>query len=123
MMISIQLVGDQELIARFDEMPAAVHAALLKKVTFYALKLEAYVKKNKLSGQVLNRKSGRLIRSIQNKVESVAQAVWGRVFSTGDVPYAGIQEFGGKTSPHIILPKRASVLAWASSAQLDCGRS
>jgi len=112
MIVTITVVGDKELSAKFESMPAAVHAALLQKVSGLVLKLEAYVKTRKLSGQVLNRKKGALIRSIGSKVEQATQAVWGIVFQSSDVPYGGIHEYGGTTSAHIIIPKKASVLAF-----------
>lgn len=113
MLMNVTLVGDKELIAHLQRMPGAVQAALKIKVTQLALQLENYVKTRKLNGQVLNRISGRLARSIANKVTATAAEVIARVFSSGDVKYAGIHEFGGKTSPHIIEPKKASVLAFA----------
>lgn len=116
MLVTITVVGDKELSAKFESMPAAVHAALLQKVSALTLKLEAFVKTRKLSGQVLNRKTGALIRSIGSKVEQTAQAVWGIVFQSSDVVYGGIHEYGGMTSAHIILPKKASVLAFVGKA-------
>lgn len=113
MLINVTLVGDRELIARLEKMPAGVQNALRIKVTALALKLEARVKTQKLNGQVLNRITGRLARSISNKIEVASQSVWARVFSSGDVKYAGIHEYGGRTPPHIIEPKKASVLAFA----------
>lgn len=115
MLLNVTLVGDRELIARLDRMPGAVQAALRLKVMELALKLENYVKTQKLNGQVLNRITGRLARSIANKVTSSAKEVFARVFSSGDVKYAGIHEFGGTTAPHIIEPKKASVLAFAGA--------
>ena len=112
MLVSITVKGDRELMARLDKMPLAVQAALTVKVRSLALRLEAWVKTRKLNGQVLNRITGRLARSIQNKVETAAHFVLARVFSSGDVKYAGIHEFGGKTAPHIIEPKKANVLAF-----------
>lgn len=113
MLLNVTLVGDKELIARLQKMPGAVQAALKIKVTQLALKLERYIKTQKLNGQVLNRISGRLARSIAHKVTASAKEVIARVFSSGDVKYAGIHEFGGKTMPHVIEPKKASVLAFA----------
>lgn len=113
MLLSITVMGDKALIARLEKMPHAVQAALAIKVRQLALRLEAYVKTRKLNGQVLNRISGRLARSIANKVTVTVNSVIAKVFSSGDVKYAGIHEFGGKTAPHIIEPKKASVLAFA----------
>lgn len=115
MLMNITLVGDRELVLRLQRMPGAVEAALRIKVTELALRLENYIKTQKLNGQVLNRISGRLARSIANKVTASTHEIMARVFSSGDVKYAGIHEFGGKTSPHIIEPKKASVLAFAGA--------
>jgi len=115
MIVNVTLTGGKELIANFKSMAPAIHAALLKKVTTLALKLERHVKVDKLNGQVLNRISGALARSIHSKVEQIATAVSGIVFSSGDVKYARIHEYGGTTSPHIIEPKKASVLAFAGA--------
>lgn len=111
-MISMVLTGDRALIARFERMPAAVQAALLRKVHELSLRLVHFIQTQKLSGQVLNRKSGRLMRSIGSKVEQSAKAVFGVVFQSSDVPYGAIHEFGGRTAAHVILPKKASVLAF-----------
>lgn len=97
-MLNITVSGDKELIARIEAMPAAVHAALLRKVTVLALKLEAKIKTDKLSGQVLNVRSGALRRSISNAVEDSSTKITGRAFSSGDVKYAAIHEFGFKGS-------------------------
>ena len=113
-MLSVTVVGDKELIARFDAMPAKLHAALLRKVYELALKLEAKVKNDKLSGQVLNHKSGNLWRSIQNKVTDSATSVVGQVYSAGDVKYAAIHEFGGHIPARIIEAKNAKSLALRS---------
>lgn len=106
-MIQIGLEGDKALIAKLQRMPAAVQQVLLNKFTALAIKLEAYIKNQKLAGQVLNRKSGALARSINHRVVSAVNSITAYVFSAGDVKYAAIHEYGGKTSPHLILPKNA----------------
>lgn len=93
-------------------MPSAVNEALFRKVTILSLKLENLVKTGKLNGQVLNRVTGALARSIHSKVDRNTASVIGRVFSSGDVKYARIHEYGGKTAPHIIEPKNAKALAF-----------
>jgi len=115
MILSATLVGDKELIQRLESLPKAVQAALRVKVTALSLKLEAKVKRDKLNGQVLNRITGRLARSISHKVDVDAHSVYGRVFSSGDVKYAAIHEFGGTTAPHIIYPKKALALSFVNS--------
>lgn len=55
--------------------------------------------------------TGRLSRSIGNEIAETPADVTGTVYSRG-VPYARIQEYGGQTRPHVILPRNASVLAF-----------
>lgn len=110
MIVNVTVTGDKAIMARLDRFPAAVHMALKIKITQLALRLERWVKTRKLNGQVLNRISGRLARSIANKVTDSQFLILARVYSSGDVKYAGIHEFGGRTAPHVIVPKRAKAL-------------
>ena len=114
MLLSVIMTGDRQLVAKLDNMPAALKQALLVKVTQLTLRLEKKVKTEKLNGQVLNRITGNLARSIASKVDQGPESVTGRVFSSGDVKYAAIHEFGGQTAPHLILPKKAQALAFTS---------
>ena len=110
-LLNVTVTGDRELIARLCAMPSKVHEALLRKMTELDLNLEAKVK-DKLSGQVLNVRTGALRRSIFGTVQGTPVSVVGKVASSGDVKYAAIHEFGGTTAPHDILPNKASVLAF-----------
>lgn len=108
-MITISVENDQEVILRLRRLPENVRKSLLKKVTSLTLKLERRVKE-KLSGQVLNVRTGALRRSIFSRVTETRTEIVGRVASSGDVKYAGIHEFGGVTSPHTIEAKRGQAL-------------
>lgn len=94
-MFTVSLAGGAELIERLDAMPAVVKAVLQTKVNALAIQLQAHVVRDKLSGQVLNVRSGALRRSIQETVEATDTSVTGKVFSAGDVKYAAIHEYGG----------------------------
>ena len=111
--ITVGLVGFNELADRLEKYAPEVRVALQRKVTEFALLLEAYVKTNKLSGQVLNKITGSLSASIQHRVEAVGSAIWGFVFSAGDVKYAAIHEYGGVIPAHDIYPTKAQALAFA----------
>lgn len=104
------LRGQQDLIARLDRMPPAVHELLVRKIRVLALRLQAHIQRDKLSGQVLKVRTGALRRSIFQMVFESATRVIGRVYSSGDVKYARIHELGGRTSPHIIRPRKAQAL-------------
>jgi phage gpG-like protein len=112
-MSALEVQGLDETSARFDAYPAALQAALGAKATELAATLTDLVK-NKLSGAVLNTSSGALRDSIAASVTADADGVLASVGSEGDVKYAAIQEYGGKTSAHEILPVKGDVLAFVA---------
>ena len=112
-MFALEVRGLDETSARFDAYPAALQAALGAKATELATALADLVK-NKLSGAVLNTSSGALRDSIAAGVTADSDGVLASVGSEGDVKYAAIQEYGGKTSAHEILPVKGDVLAFVS---------
>ena len=112
-MFALEVRGLDETSARFDAYPAALQAALGAKATELATALADLVK-NKLSGAVLNTSSGALRDSIAAGVTADSDGVLASVGSEGDVKYAAIQEYGGKTSAHEILPVKGDVLAFVA---------
>lgn len=122
-MLNVVLEGDDKLQARLASMPARIRAELFKTVYAKALKLEGYIKQNKLQGQVLGHRSGALWRSIQNKVTQSDNRVEGVVYSSGDVKYAGFWEYGGTIPPHIIEPKRGEALAFLMNGKMVFAKS
>lgn len=65
--------------------------------------------RQKMTNDVLQVHSGKLLASVKNEMVENAHEVFGRVYSHG-VPYANIQERGGTTRPHVILPRNAKAL-------------
>lgn len=121
-MITVKLVGKQKVIASLTKMPASVQAMLYQKSLTLAIYLQNYIRSQKLSGQVLNVRTGDLRRSIQQVVTQSAKRVLARVFSAGDVKYAGIHEFGGRTGPHMIYPRKGDVLAFMAGGKMRFAR-
>ena len=111
-MSALEVQGLEETRAQLDAYPAALQAALSAKATELAAALADLVKDNKLSGAVLKTSSGALRDSIAASVTADADGVLASVGSEGDVKYAAIQEYGGKTSAHEILPVKGNVLAF-----------
>jgi phage gpG-like protein len=111
-MFALELHGIEETSAQIEGYPAALQAALSAKATELAAALADLVKNDKLSGAVLNTRSGALSESIMTSVTADADSVLASVGSEGDVKYAAIQEYGGKTSAHEILPAKADVVAF-----------
>jgi phage gpG-like protein len=111
-MLTFALSGDDALAARFDAFPDALRAALSAKAETLALALADTVRLDKLSGQVLAARSGALRDSIAADVAAEGEAIVATVGSVGELKYAAIQEYGGKTAAHEILPVKARALAF-----------
>lgn len=91
-MITAYLVGESELMARMDKMYPNAQKGLLEAVTRLAIQLQRHVMQDKLSGQVLNVRTGTLRRSINERVEQQATSTTGTVGT--NVDYAARFEYG-----------------------------
>lgn len=111
-MLSLEITGTKEFVDRLNASPDVIRRALIAKVTALTLRLEAHVKQDKLSGQVLHAKTGRLRRAVASRVQEVNGQIIGTVYVSNDVPYARIHEYGGKTQAHEIVPVKAKALAF-----------
>ena len=98
--------------AALAAMPGRLHDALSGKANNLAAALQAKIQE-KLSGTVLNSKTGALARSIVATIDDSAADISVRIASSGDIKYAAIQEYGGIIPPHEILPDKAKALAFA----------
>ncbi|MDE3175056.1 MAG: hypothetical protein KGM15_02980 [Pseudomonadota bacterium] len=87
-------------------------ARLEAKARDLAAALATKVRDEKLSGQALQSRSGALKASISADVSVNGSALNATVGSFGDVKYAAIQEYGGRTGAHEILPTKAQALAF-----------
>ena len=117
-MLTFTLSGDDALDARLDAFSAALGGALAAKAETLALALADAVKLDKLSGQVLAARSGALRDSIEAEVSADGGAIVATVGSLGDLSYAAIQEYGGKTGAHEILPVKGKVLAFVAGGAM-----
>lgn len=115
-MLKIGLEGQETLAERLGAFPDLLREALADKVDALAQALYQQVVGVNLSGGVLNARSGRLRDSIETQVSKDGQ-IGAEIFSSGDVPYAAIQEFGGKTAAHEILPDKAKALAFVMNGK------
>ena len=113
-MFALTLDGLEDASARLEAYPAALAASLDAKAAELAAALVDLVQNDKLSGAVLNLRSGALRDSIVASISADADGVVASVDSVGDVNYAAIQEYGGKTSAHEILPVKAQALAFVA---------
>lgn len=95
-MIKGWLLGGEDLVKRLTAAPQDIQNALQTSVSRMALRLLARVKADKLSGQALKVKTGRLRRSINQRVVREGTGVYGYVGT--NVDYGRIHEYGFKGS-------------------------
>ena len=91
---NVEFVRGKNVTAWLEAMPARVHDELHRTVQRLVIKLLGIVQREKLQGQVLGHRSGRLSRSIEQKVTDEPDSIVGRVFSNATVKYAAIHEYG-----------------------------
>jgi phage gpG-like protein len=106
------LEGADTLDQQLASLPADLLARLEEKARQLAASLADKVREEKLSGGVLQIRTGALKASISSDISIDGNQVNATVGSFGDVKYAAIQEYGGRTSAHEILPDKAQALAF-----------
>jgi phage gpG-like protein len=97
-------------------MPDRVRQALSRKATMLAAALQGKIQQ-KLSGTVLNARTGALARSIVATVDDTGADIAVRIGPSADIKYAAIHEFGGTIPPHEIVPNKAKALAFAAGGK------
>jgi phage gpG-like protein len=121
-MLSLSLEGLQALDAKLSGYPDALAASLGKASDLLASALVAKIVGDKLAGGVLQSGTGALAASISSEVISGSDGILATVRSSG-VKYAAIQEFGGKTPAHEILPLKGQALAFIANGAQRFARS
>jgi hypothetical protein len=104
-------------IAKLDASTEKLHSAASNAVAECSNRLFSIVQ-GKLSGEVLNVRSGALRRSIRVDSVEIAKRISARVFSDGSVPYARIQEYGGRVNIPANAPRQAKALAFAWNGRM-----
>lgn len=124
-MFSATVVGLVQLNTKLDDLAPAVQDRVRLFFGIFLARLRAQVKDNiavifdrgPRDSRGRFKARGALYNSIQMATIEEGGEIIGRVYSQG-VPYALIQEEGGHTGPHTIVPRVASVLAFSGPAGL-----
>lgn len=111
-MIALEIIGADRVITRLGESPDKIRAAAKSSLGIWATELAGYIKTEKLSGQVLNRISGRLSSSVHPVSEQSGSSVSGGAGGGAGVPYAEIHEFGGLIPAHQVVAKNAAAMCF-----------
>lgn len=116
MNIRLDIVGFDTQVARLkgmgDRVPVVMRRAMNESVHL----IHSKVMEEKLLGQVLNRRTGNLLRNIRSEVVQIGllatktMGLLGRVFVGSGAPYGKIHEFGGTVQIPEIVPKNKKAL-------------
>lgn len=101
-MLTFALEGEEAIISKLKSMDKDIHASLLKTITKLSIQLQANIKQDKLSGQVLKTRTGTLRRSINMKVEQSSTSITGKVGIGKDAAKYGVMhEYGFTGSENV----------------------
>ncbi len=120
-MLGVSLDGVAALDAALDSYAGDLADALAAKADVLAQALVDKIRNEKLAGEVLQSRSGALAASIAAEISSDPEQIVATISSQG-VEYAAIQEYGGETSAHEILPSKAAALAFVVNGALRFAR-
>jgi phage gpG-like protein len=109
--ITANLRGDVRAVTRITHVKDNMRDAVRNRVVTITERLFGRVYAN-LAGGVLQVRTGALLSGLAILFSESGTAVTGQVVVKG-VSYADIQERGGQTAAHIIMPRTATVLAFA----------
>ncbi|MBY4799899.1 hypothetical protein K6W78_07770 [Burkholderia cepacia] len=105
-----QVKGESQVIARIGRIVPNVRNALVQRVQRLVIALQVHVVADKLSGQVLNVRTGRLRRSVNQAVTTTDTTITG-VVST-PVEYAPVHEYGFQGVVTVKEHLRQVTMAW-----------
>ncbi len=109
-MITGYLIGDKEVIGRFEKMEGSVRASLHRSMEAFGIRMVGYVQTQKLSGQVLQHRKGTLFDSINYKVSDAEDMI--QTITGTNVEYAHRHEYGYKGPETVKAHLRMMVQAW-----------
>jgi phage gpG-like protein len=92
--VTITVYGKELIAAKYGRMAGKVAEEVTVAMQDQMTQLADYVRSNKLSGDPLHRRTGKLSRSITGDATLSGRYIIGRIGSKG-VPYAHVHEMGG----------------------------
>ena len=113
-MISAALIGDKSLIERLGRVAPAMKKEVDATVMKLGFELQARVQTQKLTGQVLHVRTGRLKSSITQRFESTAEMATSIVGT--NVSYGVMWEKG--IAAHDVVPVKAKALRFEIGGQI-----
>lgn len=115
-MITGTVRGDERVVAMLGRVAPSVRARMMKTMEAVGSDLAGHVMQNKLSGQVLKRRTGDLSRSINSAVRDSAESVSAVVGSAlPGAKYPRAHEYGFQGTVTVPAHQRMQIMAWGKS--------
>jgi phage gpG-like protein len=108
--MSATFFGTERVIFRFTAISDGVHGRMVQIMGSVANDISTYVKDNKLSGQVLQVRSGRLRRSVNGTTQDGGTQVSAVVRT--NLVYAAPHEYGCNKTVNVPAHTRMQTMAW-----------
>lgn len=115
--------SDARLAAALRRRGVRVIEAIVRKTNGLLIRLQSHIVAEKLSGQVLKHRSGKLAASVRVQMAAAqGTSIVGAVLAAGGPAWYGkIHEFGG-TRAYLILPRNKKALAFFGSGATATAR-
>jgi hypothetical protein len=114
-MLDVKILGLTKLQASFDQITPVLQDQLRVFMARFGLMVRDRVRQNIL--ERFKVVTGEFPSAVQVEQTETVQQVQSRIF-IDTLPWAAIQERGGKTPPHTIEVRAANALAWLSPSHL-----
>ena len=114
MRIDYTIVGVQEAAAGFEGGYYRMYTAAAAEMKAQMLALRNYAVSSTMHGQMINQRTGNLVRNVTSETEEQDTSIVGRVGvpSANTAPYARILHEGGQTRAHVIEAVNVQALAF-----------
>jgi phage gpG-like protein len=121
MSYTVEVVGDDQIIARFDTMYENLRYRLHVALEEIGIEFIDWMRFNKLRGNPLHTRSGRLAENFHSDVTDIANFI--NLAVCTHVPYASIHEYGGEISIPETTPTKSRALHWVSGGDVFAMRA
>jgi hypothetical protein len=120
MRIDYQIVNAPQVAAEIEGGYFRMYAAAAKAMATQMMLLRTYAVSAKMHGQMINQRTGNLVRNVASETQEQGTAIIGRVGIplANTAPYARILHEGGTTRAHIIEASEGKTLAFMAGGQM-----
>ena len=122
-LIAFEINGASRVVEKFGAATGKAKIAAKSSLDLWAAQLAEYITTDKLSGQVLNRRSSRLSSSVHPITEQTGDSVSGGAGGGAGLKYARIHEFGGWIPAHQVVATNAKALAFSVGGAMRFAKS